>query len=125
MHSNMALGSMAKQKTGRLKRNIHLLKALHKSGPAKRKEILQTGGADFMQCVCDCARNVLNGNVPVSAAKLQKLAIHKRVLRKMADPNIPLKQKTKAIKNQTGGFFGALLPALLGPVLSAVSSLVR
>ena len=116
---------MARQKVSRLRRNFELLKALHKSKPARRKELLKAADKDLVESVCDCAKNVLNGNIHLNPARKRTLAKHKKVLRELADPGITVEKKAKIFKRQKGGFIGALLPALLGPVLSAVGSLVR
>jgi F0F1-type ATP synthase beta subunit len=69
---------------------------------------------DLLQCLSECALNVLKGNVDLTPSEKAKLTKYKQKLRKVANKKVPLKQKHKIV--QTGGF----VPALLAPVVKAV-----
>lgn len=115
---------MARKKTTKLRRNIDLLRALKNSKPERRKKLLREADNDLVESVCDCARNVLDGNIPLTAARKRNLAKHKALLRKLADRQSKAEKKRKLFKSQRGGFLTTLIPALLGPVLSAVTELI-
>lgn len=115
---------MAKKRTVRLQRNLHLLKALHKANSSRRKQLLYSCDSDFRRCIEDCCKNVLNGNIPLSESDKKKLSKHKKTLRILAGPLSSYKKKSKIYKIQRGGFLGSLIPALLGPIIGVVSSLI-
>lgn len=97
----------------RLKKYAKFLKALHAASPKKRKQMLkQTKDREFICCVCEIAKNVLKGNVPLSMSQKSKLKRMKGSLRLLALKKTPVKKKKKII--QSGGFLGALL----GPIVS-------
>lgn len=115
---------MARKAIAQLKRNVHLLKAIHKAKPSRRCELLKRADNDLIESLCACIRNIANGNIPISANRKRSLAKYKKLLLKLADPNIPGLTKKKIVVKQQGGFFAAILPAILGPVLAAVSTLL-
>ena len=114
------------------KRGIHLKQAKIKQfiplleQVAKRRKgfkiILQHPSKDLVGIFCNCARNLIKGNIPVSPSQLKKLRPHKNNIRKLAGPG-SLNVKKKII--QKGGFLpilaagalGSLLPNLLGGLL--------
>ena len=103
-----------------LKRNLAMLRRLRKSGVKDRKKLLKNADKNLVQCICDCAYNCINRNVPVSPAQYKKLARHKNILRRLCKKGETWKKKKQVI-TQSGGF---LLP-LLAPVLaSLVGSLI-
>ena len=103
-----------------LREQLPLLQALKQAKqPQKRKIILAAGGDPLIKCLGECCHNVLTGNVYMHPAQRQKLKRHAAVIRALGDRKTGLKKK-KEILVQRGGF----LPALLVPILSAVSGLV-
>lgn len=108
-------------RTDRLKRNLHILRALKKPNRQRRREILKHADKDLICSICDCAKNILNGNIPVTETNKNRLKKHKQVLRQLADPTVPTTAKKTIFKRQEGGFLSALIPALLGPVLSLIT----
>lgn len=121
-HEFLSFAIMGRQQLSQLRRNIYLLKALQKASAARRREILKGADIDFVETVCACCRNILNGNIPITEGKKRTLAKHKKLLRNLADPAVPGKTKKAIVLKQKGGFFASLLPAILGPVLGAVGS---
>src|SRR6267154_3003556 len=102
----------------RLHRHVNLLKALHKAGPEARKTLLKKHcNRDFVCCITECVKNLLNGNVPLNSIQKKKLSSKKKVLRQFALKKTTLNKKQKLI--QSGGFLGALL----GPIISVLGGL--
>lgn len=73
---------------------------------------------DFIHCMCECAKNLLKGNIPLTHAQMRSLSRHKRMLRQLALKRTSLTDKKQII--QRGGFLGLLL----GPIVSAIGSLL-
>ena len=86
----------------RLRKYASLLRTLHSASPATTKAIIQTGEPGLINTLCDCSRNILKGNVPLSKAQKTRLHRHKRGLRQLTK-----KQSFKVKKRllQRGGFF--------------------
>ena len=105
--------------TSRLKKHFHVLKVLQKARPKKRKEILESANKDLVYCLCECIVNVLNGNVPTTAAQKQKIRRHGNTLKEIKHKQTSLKQKKKLFI-QRGGF----LPMLLAPIIGIVGGLI-
>ena len=76
--------------------------------------ILKGADKDLLQCLSECAHNILRGNVHLTPNQKAKLTKYKQKIRQVADKQTSLKTKQKTF--QTGGF----LPALLAPLLSSV-----
>ncbi len=68
-----------------IKKHIKLLKFLKKAKPDERKVLLQTAENSLIFCLCECIKNVLNGNVNLSKAKHCELSKHAGVLQNLAD----------------------------------------
>jgi hypothetical protein len=99
-----------------------VLKRLTKCCTKQRCKILTNGGDELLKCLCECAYNVINNNVPVNDTQLRRLTRHKKVVRALACRNTSLKSKRRKVINQKGGF----LLALLAPVLTAlVENLIK
>jgi hypothetical protein len=101
-----------------LKKYGSYLRLLNKASPKVQKALLNKNcTTEFVNCVCECAKNLLKGNVPLTSTQKQRLVRRKQLLRKIALKRTPLKDKRKII--QTGGFLGALL----GPIVSILGGL--
>lgn len=98
-----------------VKKNLQKLLLFKKSSKKKRQKILEKADKDFVQCLCECAENTLNSNVPLSKAQYKKLARHKQKLRRLSQRGEDWKKK-KSFINQTGGF---IVP-LIGPILAVL-----
>ena len=113
--------------SSRVKRQAPVLRVLAKAHPHVCQSILRGADKDLLQCLSECALNVVKGNVPLTVAQKNKLIKYKQKLRKVADKKVSLKQKHKII--QTGGFAAALLAPIAAKVLAplafkAIGSLV-
>jgi hypothetical protein len=101
-----------------LRRHVPLLKLLHKSSPSARRRLLQKCcNDDFINCVCECAKNLLKGVVPLTAAQKVALRRRKQTLRKLVLKKTSKLKRKKLI--QSGGFLGAIL----GPIVSILGRL--
>jgi hypothetical protein len=101
-----------------LKKYGAYLRLLKKASPKVRKALLNKNcSTEFVNCVCECVKNLLKGNVPLTSTQKRQLSRRKRLLRKILLKKTSLKDKRKII--QTGGFLGALL----GPIVSVLGGL--
>ena len=79
--------------------------------------MLRKTDAKFVCRICECALNVLIGNVLLSKGHKSRLHEHVKVLRKVGAPDITL-QIRKNIIVQNGGFLPVLLASLIGTILA-------
>ncbi len=70
-----------------------------------------------VSAMSECVKNILNGNISLSARKKDHLRPYTRQLRQLANRSVNLKSKRKVL--QRGGFLGALA-GILVPVLSDI-----
>jgi hypothetical protein len=77
-------------------------------------------GADrkLVKCICECAESVLRGKIPVDYTEYDILEKHKKVLRKLSDPEISTKDKKKIIVQNGGNFLLSLIPTVVGALAS-------
>jgi hypothetical protein len=101
-----------------LKKYTSYLRALQKSSPKVRQKLAKKNcSPEFIECICECAKNVLLGNVDLSAQHKRQLKRHRLSLRKLVLKKTSLKAKKKIV--QSGGFLGALL----GPIVKVLGGL--
>lgn len=74
--------------------------------------------------VCECALNLLKGNIPVSKRQKNKLAPYKRTLRRLGNTKVPLFKKRRLLVQKGEGFLSILIPAAVS-VLSTLINGVR
>ena len=98
--------------------NYELLKLLAKTKGKKRDAIISASDKDLIKAICECAHNVLRGNVELTPEEKRKLAPKKKHLRHLADNKVSLKRKREVI--QRGG---NLLAVLLPPVIESLGRL--
>ena len=103
----------------RLQENLELLKLLKKAKAQDRKVILQNANKSLILCLCECIKNILEGNVKLKPAEKKRLARHADILRQVADRKLNTESKRKLLIQQ-GGF----IPALVAPILGIAGSLV-
>jgi hypothetical protein len=102
----------------KLKKNISYIDVLSKAKKKQRDAIIKTADNELIQCLCECALNILNGNVPLKNSDFQRLSKYKQQLRNLSDPDIHFNQKRDVL--QRGGF----LPLLLTPILTLAGQLL-
>ena len=103
----------------RLRKFAPYLRKLHKLKNKQRAAWLKANcNKDFIYCVCECAKNILKGKVPLTQTHKKQLTKRKTALRNLARKKLSLKKKQKII--QSGGF----LSAILGPIVSVLGGLL-
>ena len=84
---------------------------------AEIKAILKVLDVRRIRSICECAYNLLRGNLPVrDKSKLKKLRKHKALLRRLAARGESWVKKRRLLVQKGGGI---LLPILLSTVLQA------
>ena len=102
--------------SGRMKKQAMCLQLLNKTKNAKlRKAILEHADPELIHALCECAHNILRGNVQMTSREKARLRKYKTKLRLIARKNLSMTQKRRKLQ-QTGGF----LPALLAPLAATV-----
>jgi len=94
-----------------------ILRALYHLNAKQRTALLRVADAKLVRQICECALNVLRGNVPLNKSQKNKLRKHATTLRSLVDRSGSLKRKKKIIV-QRGGFLPALLAPIIGTVLA-------
>lgn len=102
-------------------KHTDILRALYYLSPEQRKALLKKADTQLVRYICECALNVLQGNVPLEKAHKTRLRKHVRVLRRLVKPTGGFSTKKKIIVQQ-GGFLPALLAPLIGTVLANLVS---
>lgn len=88
---------------------------LLKLTPKERKAILKVLDPKRVRSICECAYNLLRGNIrPCDKNKLRKLRKHKAALRRLVKRGESLVEKRRYLVQRGGG---VLLPLLLSTVL--------
>ena len=70
-----------------------VLTALYHLNEEQRKALLRKADAKLVRRICECALNVLIGNVPLSKGHKSRLRKHAKILRKLAASDITAKKK--------------------------------
>ena len=99
----------------KLKKYAPYLKVLAITSPKMCKAMVQHADAHLLRCLCECAHNILKGNVPLSPPQKKRLARYKKSLRTLLSKKASVKTKKRTL--QKGGFVPALLQPLLNSVL--------
>ena len=102
----------------RTRRYLPLLKQINRLGHRAKTQLIKKCDREFLDCVSECAKNVIKSNVPLKPAQLRRLRRERKNARVLASKKTSLKKKRRIL--QKGGFLGALLP----PVLGVLSSLL-
>jgi hypothetical protein len=102
----------------RIKEHRTLLRKLCNCYGKERMKLLKKNcSKSFILCICECAKNILKGNVAMNSRQSKELRRRKHMLRSLALKRTSLSKKKKII--QTGGFLGALLR----PIVSIIGKL--
>ena len=102
-----------------MKRYLPTLRRIHRMGEKAKRDFVEKCDRQVIDCVSECAKNVLKGNnVPLTNAQMSKLRPRREDLRALSVKKTSLTKKRKII--QKGGF----LSALLAPALSVLAGLL-
>ena len=102
----------------RFRRNrLSLMELKRTKNKEKIKKILELGGKDLTNCICECAMNVIKGNVPLTKAQFKQMKRYKTSLQQLSNKKIS-QRKRNTIVNQKGA---GLLPLLIGPIIKALA----
>ena len=100
--------------SGRMKKQAVCLQMLIKTKNAKlRKAILEHADAELIRALCECAHNILRGNVQMTPREKTRLRKYQTKLRLIARKNVSVKQKRRHLQ-QTGGFFTGVASSIGG-----------
>jgi len=100
------------------KKYMPVLKRIRKMGDRAKREYVRKCDKKFLDCISECAKNVIKGNVPLTDPQMTRLRRKRQDLRALSKKKTPLRTKRKIL--QKGGFLTALLP----PVLAVLGSLL-
>jgi len=101
----------------RVKKYLPVLKRIRKLGDRARRDYVRKCDREFIDCVSECAKNVIKGNVSLSDRQKARLRRNRNDLRAVSLKKTSLRKKRRIV--QKGGFLTALIP----PVLSALVGL--
>jgi hypothetical protein len=106
----------------RLIKNKDLLEALCDCECTKRRRnrLLYYSDKGLRTAICECFKNVLNENVPISEKTLKRLEPRKQLIRMLGNSELDNEERKRIFKKQKGGFVGSILPLLLKPVIKAL-----
>ncbi|KAL7289134.1 hypothetical protein TKK_0017079 [Trichogramma kaykai] len=77
------------------RKSAAILTALYHLNDEERKALLKKANPTLVKNICECALNVLAGNVTLSSTHKAKLRKHVCILRKLSEPRIKLARKKK------------------------------
>lgn len=101
-------------------RQLNHLKILLKS--KSKKKILKHCPNCTIKYLCECALNLLQGNVPLTKSQKRKLTPYKQSVRKLANKKVPLYKKRKLLQSQRGeGLLSILLPAAISVITTLIN----
>ena len=101
-----------------MRRYLPVLKRIKRLGDKARREFVRRCDREFLDCVSECAKNIIKGNVPLNNRQMNRLRRDRKDVRALAVKKTSLKRKRQIL--QRGGFLTALIP----PVLSVLASLL-
>jgi len=104
-------------KSSRARHLLSVLKPINKLHRKKQNQFIGRCDKSTLDSICECAKNVLKGNVRLTPTQLVKLRKHKNAIRQLSLKKTSLKKKRRILQN--GGF----LSALIGPAISLLTSL--
>ena len=88
-----------------------------------QNDLLKRAKGPFINKICECILNIIEGRVKISKEDLEKLKPYKNLFRKLTKKNIKIKEKKKLII-QKGGFLQILIPAIISGLASIITSVI-
>lgn len=99
----------------RLQSNARALHALGKASKSIQNSIIKSAPKDLIDTICECAHNILKGNVSLKPHQYKKLRRYRTQLRELNSKKTSLKRKRSLL--QKGGFLGSILARVV-PILA-------
>jgi len=107
-----------------MKKFLPLLNRISKLGNKEKSQYAKHCNKEFLDCISECAKNILRGNVQLTSKQKTALRRNRQNLRRLSIKKTSLKKKRQII--QKGGFLGAIVAPILATLGgSLVSSLFR
>lgn len=100
----------------RVRKFLPVLKRINKLGDKAKRDYVRKCTREFLDCISECAKNVIKGNVPLTNRQKTKLRRNRKDVRALSVKKTSLRKKRRIL--QKGGFLGALLPPVLGVLAS-------
>jgi hypothetical protein len=107
----------------RLKKHASDIVYLQKTKPCIRKHLITKADHSLVDCLCECADNILRGNVPLTKLQKENLKRNKAGLRARTTKSVSLNKKKAML--QKGGFLGSLLAPIVSVVAPLLSTLFQ
>jgi len=105
-----------------MRKFLPLLNRISKLGNKEKSQYAKRCNKEFLDCISECAKNILRGNVQLSTKQKTALRHNRQNLRRLSIKKTSLKKKRQII--QKGGFLGAIIAPVLatlgGSVLSSL-----
>ena len=86
----------------------------------RRQKLLENADPKLFKCICQCAKLILNGTVPINYMEKDNLAKYRKTLRLLADNDVSAAKKKDVIIQSGGNFLLSLIPTVVG-ALAAMS----
>ena len=96
----------------RMKKFLPVLKRMRKFSDKAKRQYVGKCNRQFLDCISECAKNIIKGNVPLTTTQKAKLRRNRNDLRALSVKKTSLRKKRRIL--QKGGFLGAILPPVLG-----------
>ena len=103
----MISSSFTLKMSRRIDANQSFLRLLARSGPKRRKSLLQHATKEELTSLFEICLNILQGHFTLSPKRYKQFKRERHTLRTLADKKVGFQRKKKLV-NQKGGFIGAL-----------------
>jgi len=107
----------------RMRRFVPVLRRINRLGDKAKRQYVKKCNKEFIDCISECAKNVLRGNVPLKSSQIGRLRRRKQDLRALSIKKTSLKKKRRIL--QKGGFLGAILTPVLSLLGGLISNAIR
>ena len=97
------------------------LKLLNKT--KKKSAFLKKCPNTVIKGVCECALNLLKGNISITKRQKNKLIPYKRVLRRLGEKKVPLFKKRRLLVQKGEGFLSVLIPAAISVLSTFINGI--
>lgn len=100
-------------------KNASILHALLHLSPKQQRKIISSADKDTILAICECALNILRGNVELTDSDKKKLYNYRQCLHQLSSTTAGLKKRRKVlIQKGSGPFLTALLAPIVGGLIS-------